>query len=259
MLEMESLSLGQYAFVGNAFSFGLAVMAATTIFLWLMRSEVAPAYRMAITITGLVTAVAAYHYLQIMMSWSAAADVSSGEVVATGEPFNQAYRYVDWLLTVPLLLVELILVMKLTQSETWRKSLTLGGAAALMIILGYPGEVAESLGPRFIFWILSMIPFLYILYQLVIGLNDSIAKQPENVQKLIQYAIYLVIVSWAFYPIVYLFPAVGLTGGAAVTAVEVGYTVADIVAKAVFGLFIFVIAVRKTEHENSKASAKKSS
>ncbi|TVP56405.1 MAG: xanthorhodopsin [Halomonadaceae bacterium] len=257
---MGTLSVGQYNFVGNAFSFGLAVMAATTIFLWLMRNEVAPAYRMAITITGLVTAVAAYHYLQIMMSWNAAVDISSGAVVSTGEPFNQAYRYVDWLLTVPLLLVELILVMKLTQSETWRKSLTLGGAAALMIILGYPGEVAESLGPRFIFWILSMIPFLYILYQLVIGLKDSISKQPENVQQLIKVAIYLVVASWAFYPIVYLFPAIGLTGGAAVTAVEVGYTVADIVAKAVFGLLIFMIAVRKSEHETGKAStaAKKS-
>lgn len=249
MLNIETLSLDQYAFIGNAFSFGLAVMAATTIFLWLMRSSVAPGYRMAITITGLVTAIAAYHYLQIMLSWGSAVNIEAGEVVSTGEPFNRAYRYVDWLLTVPLLLIELILVMKLTRQETLSKSLKLGGAAALMIILGYPGEVAESIGPRMIFWILSMIPFLYILYQLVVGLKDSIAKQPESAKNLINIAAYLVIASWAFYPIVYLLPVLGITGGSAIVAVETGYTIADIVAKAVFGLVIFTIALRKSEAE----------
>lgn len=255
MLDMETLSLGQYSFIANAFSFGLAVMASTTLFLWLMRSSVAPGYRMAVTITGLVTAIAAYHYLQIMLSWEHAADVTSGEVAATGAPYNQAYRYVDWLLTVPLLLIELILVMKLSQSETVSKSIKLGGAAALMIILGYPGEVADSGGSRLFWWILSMIPFLYILRALVVGLKDSISKQPENVQGLIHGATYLVIASWAFYPLVYLFPLVGLTGGSAIVAVEVGYTIADITAKAVFGLVIFTIAVRKSEAEGSQSGA----
>lgn len=254
MLEVEALSVGQYAFVSNAFSFGLAVMGATTLFLWLMRTEVAPAYRMAITISGLVTAIAAYHYLQIMLSWQGAVDTTSGVVVATGSGFNPAYRYVDWLLTVPLLLIELILVMKLTQQETVRKSVALGGAAALMIILGYPGEVAESASTRTIFWVLSMLPFLYIVYQLVAGLKSSVAKQPESVRGLIKTASILVVVSWTFYPVVYLFPLLGIAGGDAVVAVETGYTIADIVAKAVFGLLIYTIAVRKSEADKAKSA-----
>ena len=253
-MEIEALSLGQYSFVQNGYSFGFAVMAAATLFFWLMKSEIAPSYRLAITITGLVTAVAAYHYLQIMLSWNAAADVSSGEVLSTGKPFNQAYRYVDWLLTVPLLLIELILVMRLSKAETIKKSTVLGGAAALMIVLGYPGEVSDIGGLRFVFWVLSMIPFIFIVYQLVVGLKESISKQPESVQNLVQISIYLVIGSWLFYPIVYLFPLVGLDGGAAITAVEIGYTVADIVAKAVFGVFIFVIAMRKSQAESEEAN-----
>jgi len=249
MLELQSLSIGQYGFIGNAFSFGFAVMAATTLFLWLMRSSVAPTYRMAITISGLVTAIAAYHYLQIMLSWDSAASVATGEVVVSGEGFNRAYRYVDWLLTVPLLLIELILVMKLSKAETLSRSVKLGGAAALMIILGYPGEVSENVGTRAIFWILSMIPFLYIVRELAIGLKESIAKQPDNVKGLISKAAILVVASWAFYPIVYLLPLLGVTGGAALVVVETGYTIADIVAKAVFGLLIFVIAVRKSKAE----------
>jgi bacteriorhodopsin len=249
MLELQSLSIGQYGFIGNAFSFGFAVMAATTLFLWLMRSSVAPTYRMAITISGLVTAIAAYHYLQIMLSWDSAASVATGEVVVSGEGFNRAYRYVDWLLTVPLLLIELILVMKLSKAETLSRSVKLGGAAALMIILGYPGEVSENVGTRAIFWILSMIPFLYIVRELAIGLKESIAKQPDNVKGLISKAAILVVASWAFYPIVYLLPLLGVTDGAALVVVETGYTIADIVAKAVFGLLIFVIAVRKSKAE----------
>lgn len=252
MLELETLSVGQYGFISNAFSFGLAVMAATTAFLWLMKSSVAPAYQMAVTISGLVTAIAAYHYLQIMISWNGSATVETGQVVATGEPFNRAYRYVDWLLTVPLLLIELILVMKLSNAETMSRSVKLGGAAALMIILGYPGEVSENVGTRAIFWILSMIPFLYIVRELVVGLKESISKQPDEVKGLINKAAILVVASWAFYPVVYLLPLLGVTGGSAIVVVETGYTIADIVAKAVFGLLIFTIAMRKSEAEQSK-------
>jgi bacteriorhodopsin len=261
MLAIESLSVGQYGFIANAFSFGLAVMASATLFLWLMKSQVAPAYQMAITISGLVTAIAAYHYLQIMLSWDNAATVNTGQVLATGEGFNRAYRYVDWLLTVPLLLIELILVMKLSNSETFSRSVKLGGAAALMIILGYPGEVAETMQTRLIFWVLSMIPFLYIVRELVVGLKESISKQPDTVKGLIKGAAYLVIVSWAFYPIVYLLPLIGISGSDALVAVETGYTIADIVSKAVFGLLIFVIAMRKSvadaeEGVNQPAAAK---
>lgn len=248
-MDLSAINLGQYSFIQNAFSFGFAVMAATTLFLWFSRSLVAPGYRMAVTISGLVTAIAGYHYLQIMFSWDAAFAVNDDVLSVTGYPFNQAYRYVDWLLTVPLLLVELILVMKLARNETVSKCVTLGGAAALMIILGYPGEVAENSGTRFIFWALSMIPFLYIVYQLVAGLKGSISKQPASARGLINMATYLVIVSWLFYPIVFLFPLIGFTGGAAITAVEVGYTIADIVAKAVFGIVILAIAIRKSEEE----------
>ena len=254
-MDLSTLSAGQYDFIANSFSFGFAVMAAATLFLWLSRSQVAPAYRLAITITGLVTAIAAYHYFQIMTSWEAAFSVTNGTIETTGYGYNQAYRYVDWLLTVPLLLVELILVMRLSRSETISQSVKLGGAAALMIVLGYPGEVSDGGAVRFLFWVLSMIPFVYIVYTLVTGLKSSIAKQPENVRGLINGASTLVIVSWLFYPIVFLFPLIGLTGGAAVTAVEVGYTIADITAKAVFGVVILTIAMRKSEAEAAGETA----
>jgi bacteriorhodopsin len=246
---MEALTLAQHELVSNFLSFGIAGMGAATLFLWLNRSMVAAPYRTAITISGLVTAIACYHYIRISGSWSAAYAVVDGTMVATTTKFNDAYRYVDWLLTVPLLLIELILVMKLSQTETVSKSVKLGTLAVLMILLGYPGEISTDSGTRWLWWGLSMVPFTLIMVELYGGLKNALASQPANVQSLLNGARNLTVVSWLFYPIVFILPMIGLTGGSAMAAVQVGYTIADIVAKAVFGILIYVIAVRKSENE----------
>lgn len=176
---MDLISVSQFDMVYNAFSFAIAGMGAATLFLWLERSKVAPEYRTALTISGLVTAIATYHYIRIFNSWDGAYEVVNGVVTATGQAFNHAYRYVDWLLTVPLLLIELILVMHLTKKETYSKSFMFGLMAALMVILGYPGETATDPVIKMIWWTLGMIPFVYLVYQLFVGLSDSIKSQPE--------------------------------------------------------------------------------
>jgi bacteriorhodopsin len=244
------LTFGQYELIYNAFSFGVATFFAATLFFWLGLSQVSNQYKPAVIITGLVTFIAGYHYWRIFGSWGDAYTAVDGTVQATGVAFNVAYRYVDWLLTVPLLLIELILVMGLSRSETVRKSVTLGGAAALMIILGYPGEVSAGGidGTRMLWGILSMIPFLYIVYSLFVGLSSSIDSQPAEVRGLISAARWVVVLAWSFYPVVYFAPFVmSMDGGTTTAVIEVGYTIADIVAKAAFGVMIFMIAVRKSQ------------
>ena len=208
---MVELSIGQYSLVYNAFSFTIATMGAGTLLFWLGRNQVEPAYRTALLVTGLVTAIATYHYLRIFQSWEAAYALEGGMAIPTGERFNDAYRYVDWLLTVPLLLIELVLVMRLSRAETVSKSWTLGGAAALMIILGYPGEIAEDNTTRFIWGFLSSVPFAYIVYVLFTGLGEAIKRQPEEVRGLIKTARLVTFASWGFYPIVYMVPYTGFT------------------------------------------------
>jgi bacteriorhodopsin len=245
------LSASQHSLVYNAFSFGLATFAAATIFFWLGRSQVSRDYKTALTITGLVTFIAFYHYFRIFESFDAAVQVKNGIVAATGMEFNRAYRYVDWLLTVPLLLIELILVMRLSQAETVSKSLSLGLAAALMVALGYPGEVSQGIGSTRLLWgALSMIPFLYIVYSLYVGLGEAIQRQPENVRDLVGLARNVTVLSWCFYPTVYFAPfVVDLSGASAFCVIELGYTLSDLVAKALFGVLIYMIAVRKSEAE----------
>ncbi len=252
---LDGISVSQYELVYNAFSFTIAVMGAATAFLFLNRSQVAPVYRTAISISGLVTFIAMYHYIRIAASWSDAFKVAGGQIATTGIGFNDAYRYVDWLLTVPLLLIELILVMKLSRQETFSKATKLGSLAALMVVLGYPGEISTDPGTRWLWWSLSMIPFLVIVYDLFFGLKNSIESQPESARGLVSSARWITVVSWLFYPIVFTLPMIGLTGGGATTAVQVGYTIADIVAKAGFGILIYMIAARKSESEPSFVSS----
>jgi len=244
-----SITLSQYEFVYNAFSFTLAAMAAATLFFWISRSQVSSNYKTALTISGLVTAIAAYHYFRIFNSWEAAYLVRNGTITVTGFAFNDAYRYVDWLLTVPLLLIELVLVMRLSQAETTSRSLRLGAAAALMIILGYPGEIAADNATRALWGTLSTLPFLYIVWTLFKGLGDSINRQPESVRGLIKQARLLTFASWGFYPLVYMLPFTGLGGGAVTTGVQIGYTLADIISKVGLGILVYNIAVRKSAAE----------
>ena len=246
---MDQISYSQYELVYNAFSFTIAVMGAATVFFFLSRSQVSPVYRTALTITGIVTMIAGYHYFRIFQSWESAFVIADGQARLSGVKFNDAYRYVDWLLTVPLLLIELILVMRLSPEETMAKSVKLGLLAALMVILGYPGEISTDSGSRWMWWALAMIPFLIIVYDLFIGLKNSIASQPPSARGLVSTARWVVVISWCFYPVVYVFPMIGFAGGSAATAVQVGYTIADIVAKAMFGVLIYLIAARKSAVE----------
>jgi bacteriorhodopsin len=246
---MPEISLGEYTLIYNAFSLTIAVMGAATIFFFFGVAQVAKPYRTAVTVTALVTLVACYHYFRIFDSWVAAFTVISGVIKPTGVAFNDAYRYVDWLLTVPLLLLELILVMRLSQKETVSKSVRLGLLAVLMVGFGYPGEVSADIGTRWIFWVLAMIPFTWIVIELFFGLKSSIASQPENVRGMVSTARWITVLSWCFYPVVFIFPMIGFAGGVAATLVQVGYTVADIIAKAAFGIYIYNIAIRKSENE----------
>ncbi len=251
---MELLSAGQYGFVYNAFSVTFAAMMAATLFFWFSRSQVSGPYKTALTVTGLVTFIAAYHYLQILLSWTGAYTVMNGVVTETGVPFNNALRYSDWLLTVPLLMVELILVMNLGTKQTTSKVIRLATLAALMVALGYPGEIAETNMERMIWGAASMVPFCWILYELLIGLRAAINRQPAKARILVSVAIWVTILTWSFYPIVYFTGGIAMRDAMSITAIQLGYSVADVIAKVGYGVLIYNIALRKSEADAAAAA-----
>ena len=246
------LDSNQWNLVYNVFSFGLISMLACTIYTLVSQHRVLPKYRNALVMSSMVTFIAGYHYLRIFDSFKHASE--GGKVLLDGSQnaFNEAYRYVDWLLTVPLLLVEVIAVLALTREVSRSLIMRLVPASAAMIALGYPGEISSVQNTQVLYGVLSTIPFLYILYVLFVELSKSLDRQPAGVAETVGRLRLLLIATWGVYPIAYIFNIVGDASASSFVTVQVGYTLADILAKCVFGLTILKIARMKSMAEGMK-------
>ena len=249
-----TLTSGQWGTVYNMLSFGLVSMLATTIYTLVAQQRVLPKYRTALVMSSMVTFIAAYHYFRIFNSFH---ESSTGDAVKVGVgqgAFNEAYRYVDWILTVPLLLVEVVAVLGLAKAASSSLIQRLVPASALMIALGYPGEVSAENGTKTLWGVLSTIPFLYILYVLFVELSKSLDRQPEGVAATVGRLRLLLIATWGVYPISYLLPLLGqdIHDPSLFMWRQVGYTLADVLAKCVFGLTVFKIARMKSVAEGMK-------
>ena len=247
-----TLSNGQFNIVYNMLSLGLAAMLFTSIFLFVAKDRVLPRYRMAVMVSGTVTAIAAYHYFRMFDNFNHA---FAGMTENNPDAYNVGYRYVDWLLTVPLLLVELVAVLALARAAQSSILNRLVPAATAMIVLGYPGDAKlDIMGIAPSVWgLLSTIPFLYILYVLFIELGKSLTKQSEAVQRKVKLLRLLLIATWGVYPITFIL-AMNSTGAptpAEVVSREIGYSIADILAKCLFGLVIFTIARIKSAEDDA--------
>jgi bacteriorhodopsin len=227
-------------------------MLATTIYTLVSQPRVLAKYRTALVMSSMVTFIAGYHYLRIFDSFKHASE--GGKVLLDGsqDAFNEAYRYVDWLLTVPLLLVEVIAVLALAKEVARSLIMRLVPASAAMIALGYPGEISSDQNTQVLYGVLSTLPFIYILYILFVELGKSLERQPAGVAETIGRLRLLLIATWGVYPIAYIFNIVGDATASSFVAVQVGYTIADILAKCVFGLTILKIAKMKSVAEGMK-------
>ena len=246
------LDSNQWNLVYNVFSLGLISMLATTVYTLVSQPRVLAKYRTALVMSSMVTFIAGYHYLRIFDSFKHASE--GGKVLLDGsqDAFNEAYRYVDWLLTVPLLLVEVIAVLALAKEVSRSLIMRLVPASAAMIALGYPGEISSDQNTQVLYGVLSTLPFIYILYVLFVELGKSLERQPAGVAETIGRLRLLLIATWGVYPIAYIFNIVGDQTASSFVAVRVGYTIADILAKCVFGLTILKIAKMKSVAEGMK-------
>ena len=243
---MPTLTLSQYQLVYNSISFAIAAMGGAFVFFVLSRPDVDAKYRHAITMSAVVCFIAGYHYLRIFESWKDAFALEGGMFAPTGEPFNDAYRYIDWLLTVQLLLAEYVALLALDRAKAEGLSFRLIVAAVIMIGTGYVGEVATD-GTRATWGAVSTVPFLYILWVLWGEIGEAMGKESAYVQILMRNTRLLLLATWGFYPITYMLPLFGIAVGSAVVDLQLGYSLADVLAKAGYGLMIYRIAKAKSD------------
>jgi bacteriorhodopsin len=228
-------------FVGISFWLITMALMASTVFFFLERDRVSAKWKTSLTVSGLVTLVAAVHYLYMREVW-----------VSTGTS-PTVFRYIDWLITVPLLMIEFFLILsavtKVSTGVFWR--LMIG--TMVMLIGGYLGEARYvSAWPAFI---VGMAGWAYILYEIFAGEASKINAQsaPPAVQSAFSTMRLIVTIGWAIYPVGYFFGY--LTGSgpeASANALNLIYNLADVLNKIAFGLIIWSVAVSESE-----ASAKK--
>ena len=237
LIQQVTLTGNEYLLVYNVFSLVVASMFAAFVYFLLNVSQVAKQYRNAVVVSAIVVGIAGYHYFRIFSGW------------ADGQ-FNEGYRYADWLLTVPLLLIELLIVLGVTSEKRRPLTIRLVIAAVLMIALGYPGEVSGSDSTKWIFWALAMLPFLYILVTLYREITAATKRESVGVAKALRLALVLLLVAWLVYPVAFLFPIIfGKDSSMAETVRQVGYSLADLLAKPVYGLAILAVAKLRTSEE----------
>ena len=228
-------------FVGISFWIISMALIASTVFFFLERDRVSAKWKTSLTVSGLVTLVAAVHYFYMRDVW-----VSTGSTPTV-------FRYIDWLITVPLLMIEFYLILsaiaKVPAGVFWR--LMIG--TLVMLIGGYLGE-AKYIGvwPGFI---VGMIGWFFILYEIFLGQAGKINAQsaPPAVQSAFGTMRWIVTIGWAIYPLGYFFGY--LTGSSPETsanALNIIYNAADVLNKIAFGLIIWTVAVSESENTLKK-------
>ncbi len=257
-MELPELTVGQYSLVYNMMSLTIAAFLGSFAFFLFGRNQVAQHYQKALLTSAIVVGIAAYHYFRIAHSWTEAFVLEGGMYKPSGKPFNDAYRYADWLITVPLLLVELVQVMNLAKDKARRLITVLVISAVLMLLTGYFGEIRTEDTSLFSlrgFWgLISSIFFVIILVKLVQEIWGTAKEETGRVRILVRNILLLTVFVWGFYPIVYMAPFYGLEGGTSEAFLQVGYSMADIIAKAGYGLMIFAIAKERTAQEQGESS-----
>ncbi len=247
---MEKLVTSNYQLVYNSFSFAVAALGIGFVYFLVSRNRVSPAYRSAVTMSAMICGIAAYHYWQMF------------NMFADDKPWNEGYRYADWLLTVPLLVAELVVVSGVAKEKAKGITTKLAVAALLMVAFGYPGETAAAgSDASMIYFVISMIFFIYILWNLFAGeVGQALKGQSGDIGTKLNNLRYVLLVTWAVYPIAYLLgdpesflaKAFGLEIDQSQTVIQVGYTIADILSKPGYGVLILGIAIARSRAEGYK-------
>ena len=171
---------------------------------------------------------------------------------AAGAQFTNGFRYLNWLIDVPLLLIQMLFVLALTAAKRWKYGVQFVVSGALMIILGYIGQFYEVTSAKaLIIWgILSTVFFIHILvlmYKIIFeGIKDN--TMPAGAKRIMKHIWCLFVVMWLLYPIAYAMPLLSWTSDAVVLR-QVLFTIADIGSKVIYGILLLQVAIARSQKE----------
>lgn len=246
-----------YQLSAHVLTLGFAVMLAALFYFILTIKYVAPKYRIS-SVLSVVVMVSAFLLLFVQAeNWknAFAFDVDRGVytlAAAQGaDLFNNGYRYLNWLIDVPMLLFQILFVVSLKRSSfaSVRNQFWISGT--LMIVTGYIGQYFEVTNPVLFFtWgAISTLFFIHILFVMHKVIKEGKEGIPAKAQSYLGAIWWIFLISWMLYPGAYLMPYLGLFNEAGVVGRHMTYTVADVSSKVIYGIFLALTAVELSKSE----------
>jgi bacteriorhodopsin len=253
-----------YQIVSHVLTLGYAVMLAALFYFVLTIKSVAPRYRIS-SILSVVVMVSAFLLLYAQANnWTSSFvfDIERGKYYLRdgGDLFNNGYRYLNWLIDVPMLLLQILFVVSLTRSSfsSIRNQFWFSGTG--MIITGYIGQFYEvtDLITYAVWGAISTVFFIHILYLMKKVINEGKEGLPVKAQQTLNTIWVVFLVSWMLYPGAYLMPhLLGIEGGffneSGVVGRQITYTIADVFSKVIYGVLLTNVAMILSENEGYKS------
>jgi bacteriorhodopsin len=222
-------------YIGFTFFVGCMAMMAASAFFFLSLNQFDKKWRTSVLVSGLITFIAAVHYFYMKEYWSAFGESPT------------FFRYVDWILTVPLMCLEFFLILKVAGAKTdllWKMI----GLSLIMLVTGYLGETVYATEAAF--WgLISGLAYFVIVYEIWLGSAAKLAKAAGgNILAAHKILCWFVLVGWAIYPLGYMLGTNGwYTQFLGTGSVDIAYNIADAINKIGFGLVIYNLAVQSQE------------
>jgi bacteriorhodopsin len=225
-------------YVGFTFFVGSMAMMAASAFFFLSLNQFDKKWRTSVLVSGLITFIAAVHYFYMRDYWDA---------VKESPTF---FRYVDWVLTVPLMCVEFFLILRVAGAKAslmWKLIFW----SVVMLVTGYFGE-AVTPDASWQWGLASGIAYFVIVYMIWFGEAKQLAVSAGgDVLKAHNILCWFVLVGWAIYPVGYILGTPGgLFGynfGVDASFMDVVYNIGDAVNKIGFGLVVYSLAVKSSK------------
>lgn len=253
MTNIESLfrySATQYEMVDHFLAMGVGAHFAALIFFILISRFIAPRYRMATALSCIVMVSAGTILYGQAGLWEAAFRWT-GEVYEPAEAtFSNGYRYVNWMVTIPCLLTQLLLVLDIRGQQLVRDATILILAAWGMIITGYIGQLYEvtDISTLLLWGAISTVFFVVMNWIVGTRIFRGAAAMPVTAAPAMRKVFWLMMFAWTLYPLAYLVPWVAPDANGVVWRQGL-FTVADVTSKAVYGLMITYIALQRSAAE----------
>ncbi|MEM6395384.1 MAG: bacteriorhodopsin-like [Bacteroidota bacterium] len=225
-------TIRQADYVGFTFFIGSMAMMAATVFFFVQMTRVEGKWKDSMLVAGLITFIAAVHYFYMREYWT------------ENQSSPTEFRYIDWILTVPLMCVEFYLILRAVGATTgllWKMI----GYSVLMLVAGYIGEAVDP-GNTVMWGIISTVGYVGILYEAWAGSARKLAANASDPALLsaIKALGWFVFAGWAIYPIGYMCMEGGwLEGVLPATTLDLFYNIGDAINKIGFGLVIYGLAV----------------